>query len=162
MQNILHNISHKHLLTVPNTVGSVSSPSVPGCQENKVFFIFGYISASSQSCPSPLGPPSCTTVQNLHSLDEDVVHQQWTWLSGCCGLLFVTEKVTHYGVNPQVKAVMFGTRQLLYGHFTVTLKCQIFIEALSCFVMLLCVEANNRLTYFLRAKFPVFTCRYTN
>ena len=32
IQNTLHNISHTHLLTVPNTVGSVSAPSETGCQ----------------------------------------------------------------------------------------------------------------------------------
>lgn len=56
VQNILHNISHTHLLTGPNTVGSVSSLSLTGCQimtSSRSAVSFSWLfSASSQYRPS--------------------------------------------------------------------------------------------------------------
>lgn len=96
-QNILHNISHTHLLTVPNTVGSVSSLSVTGCQATisscSAVFPFGSFSPSSKYRLSPWcplvhnGELSFFLLFSLSLCGAPLV----AWLSTCLQLAFLKQ-----------------------------------------------------------------------
>lgn len=109
IQNILHNISHTHLLTVPNTVGSVSSLSVTGCQAtisscSAVFSFCPFLCLQSISPVSLM--PSCPQWRTfffflLLSSPFFLCLFPLRCISGLAVslLLFETDKVTHCGLN---------------------------------------------------------------
>lgn len=102
IQNILHNISHTHLLTVPNTVGSVSSLRVAGCQavispRSTVFFFWLYLCLESISPVSLM--PSCPQRRTLIFLTHFSLSHNGAppvaSVPACCSLIFESDKVTH-------------------------------------------------------------------
>lgn len=108
VQNILHNVSrthtHTYLLTVPNTVGSVSSLSLTDCQAtissgSTVFFFLAWARFSQSISPVSLMPFLFLFFLFLSlSLSPSVA-----WRSTCLPLallLFDADKVTHHrGLN---------------------------------------------------------------
>lgn len=99
IQNIPHNISHTdtHLLTVPNTAGSVSSLSVTGCQAASLPVLqclsFGFFVQSVLFLDALLSTMQTFDIYFFFFHSFEILQ------AAGCNLFFEKDKVTHCGLS---------------------------------------------------------------